>query len=135
MIETKIRDYLISNVENLSTTNCFLGNIPLDNTIETFAVVTTKASPLSDSHNILATQLTSPKGINQKSIALSVYVESTVYDNASSLIWNIFSSLGGEDGGCIVQDSAQIYIVPVESPYHESENTFRFNFIVRTNLV
>lgn len=135
MIETKIRDYLISNVENLSTTNCFIGNVPSGNTVETFAVVTTKASPLSDSHNTLAAKLTAPKGINQKSLALSVYAESAVYDDACGLIWDIFSSLGGEDGGCIVQDTTQMYITPVESPYHEEENTFRFNFIVRTNLV
>ncbi len=135
MIETKIRDYLISQISSLSTSNCFIGNIPTNNTETTFAVVTTKASPLSDSHNMLANQLTSPKGINQKSLALSVYAESDVYDTASSLIWDVFSNLGGEDGGCIVQDSTQMYITPVESPYHESENTFRFNFIVRTSLV
>lgn len=135
MIETKIRDYLISNVENLSITNCFIGSFPPMNTLGKFAVVTTESSPLSDSHNILATQLTSPKGINQKSLALAVFAQSTVYNDASSLIWDIFTSLGGEDGGCIVQDATQMYIIPVESPYHEKDNVFRLNFIVRTNLV
>lgn len=135
MIETKIRDYLISNVENLSTANCFIGSISSGNTVDTFAVVTTEASPLSDSHNTLATKLTSPKGINQKSLALAVYTQSAVYEDSSKLIWDIFSSLGGEDGGCIVQDTTQMYITPIESPYHEKENTFRLNFIVRTNLV
>lgn len=135
MIETKIRDYLISTVENLSTSNCFIGNIPAENTEETFAVVTTKSNPLSDSHNTLASKLTAPKGINQKSLALSIYTKSTVYSDSSELIWDIFSTLGGEDGGCIVQDSTQMYITPVESPYHEEENTFKFNFIVRTSSV
>lgn len=135
MIETKIRDYLISTVENLSTSNCFIGNIPAENAEETFAVVTTKASPLSDSHNTLASKLTAPKGINQKSLALAIYTESATYSGSSELIWDIFSTLGGEDGGCIVQDSIQMYITPVESPYHEEGNTFRFNFIVRTSLI
>ena len=135
MIETKIRDYLISNVETLSTTNCFIGLAPSGVLPETFAVVTTASSPLSDSHNTLATQLTSPKGINQKSLALAAFAQSTIYNDSSTLIWDIFTSLGGEDGGCIVQDGIQMYITPVESPYHEKDNVFRLNFIIRTSLV
>lgn len=135
MIETKIRDYLISNVENLSTTNCFIGEIPEGNSAETFAIISTEASPLSDSHNSLAMKLSTPKGISQKNTAISIFTQSTTYDSASDLIWDIFSSLGGEDGGCVVQDSTQMYIIPVESPYHEKDITFRLNFIVRSSSV
>lgn len=135
MIEEKIKDYLVSRVTGLSVTNCFVGNVPSGNTETTFAIVSTGASPLSDTHNSLASKLTAPKGINQNSVALSISVQSPIYDSASNLIWDIFTKLGGQDGGCIVQDSTQMYITPVEAPYHEKDIIFRLNFIVRTTLV
>lgn len=134
MIETKIRDYLISTVSGLSIANCFLGNIPAGNTETTFAVVSTGASPLSDSHNSLASKLSAPKGIKQNSFAISIEVQSDLYDTASDLIWAVFSKLGAQDGGCIVQGTEQMYITPVESPYHEKDITFKLNFIVRTTV-
>lgn len=135
MIETTLRDYLISKISSLTTSNCFVGNEPPGNTETTFAVISTGASPLSDSHNSLATKLTIPKGINQRSIAVSTYVQSDNYSTASNLIWSIFNNLGGYDGGCIVQDTTQMFITPVEAPYHEKDIIFRLNFVIRTPSV
>lgn len=135
MIETQIRDYLISKISSLTTSNCFIGSAPSGNTETTFAVVTTEASPLSDSHNMLATKLSIPKGIGQKGLAISVYVQSDTYSTASNLIWDVFAKLGGYDGGCIVQDNTQMFITPVEAPYHEKDIVFRLNFVIRTPSV
>lgn len=135
MIETTLRDYLISKISSLTTSNCFVGNEPTGNTETTFVVISTGASPLSDSHNTLATKLTIPKGINQRSVAVSIYVQSDAYSAASNLIWSVFNSLGGYDGGCIVQDNIQMFITPVEAPYHEKDIVFRLNFVIRTPSV
>lgn len=136
MLEQKIKDYLISNVENLTASNCFIGNIPNTATAETNTVITSEISPLSDSHNSLAMKLSTPKGINEKLVALSINAQSDVYDSASNMIWSIYDALGNDDGGCIVQDDKQMFIIPVEAPYSVREitdkNIFQLNFIVRT---
>ena len=134
MIETQIRDYLISKISSLSASNCFVGCEPSGYTGPIFTVVKTELSPLSDSHNMLATKITIPKGIKQKGLSMTISVKSTTYDTGSNLIEDIFSKLGGSDGGCIIQNTTQMYITPVEAPYYDY-NIFVLNFIVRTNSV
>lgn len=132
MIEAKIKDYLISNVEALTVANCFVGNVPSGTTSSTFVVISSSVNPLSDSHNSLAMKLSTPKGINEKSVAISIMTQSDLYESASDLIWKIYSELGSDDGGCIIQDEKQMYIIPNDSPFCEENNKFRLNFITRT---
>jgi len=132
MIENQIRDFLVENLDSLTNSNCFVGNVP-DTHPETYCVVKNQPSPLSDSHNLISEKLTLPKGINQKSVSLTIEVASDTYEAASTLIGRIFTTLGGEDGGFISINTTQIFITPVESPFYEEGDLFKFNFIVRTN--
>jgi len=132
MIEKTIRDFLVENLNGLTSQNCFVGNIP-ENAPTTYCVVKSQPSPLSDSHNLISEKLTLPKGINQKSSALTINVAGETYEAASALIGEVFTALGGEDGGCINVNTTQAFITPVESPFNEEGNLFKFNFIVRTN--
>lgn len=133
MLENTLKDYLVSKVTNLTAQNCFVGEFPQNPAGQTNALIVSANSPLSDSHNSLAERLHTPKGIGETSVAIVIITKSDVYDNASNLIWGIYDALGSDDGGCITQSSKQMYIVPNEAPYCEGENTFKLNFIVRTN--
>lgn len=133
MLETILKDYLIANVDTLTSVNCFVGNMPSGTTPETFAVITSSMNPLSDSHNSLAMKLSTPKGINEKAVAISIITQSDVYNSASDLIWEIYSALGLDDGGCIIQGGKQMYIIPNDPPFCEENNKFRLNFIIRTS--
>lgn len=132
MIEKEIRDFLVENLDCLSVSNCFIGNVP-ENPPAIYCVVKSQPSPLSDTHNSISEKLTTPSGINQKSVSLVTEVVGETYEAASTLIGEIFTALGGDDGGFIVHSTAQMYITPVESPFYKEGNLFKFNFIVRTN--
>ncbi len=131
MIETTIRDFLVENLDDLTSGNTFAGTVP-GNAPATYCVVKKQSNPMSDSHNTIATKLSTPVGINQKSAAICVEVKSEDYQEAATLIDEIFITLGGEDGGCVNFTGGQAYIIPVESPY-QNENTMNYDFIVRTN--
>lgn len=134
MLENTIKDYLVSKVEGLTAQNCFVGEFSPNPTSHTNAVILSSNSPLADSHNSLAERLRTPKGLGETSIAIAIITKSDVYDSASNLIWDIYDALGDDDGGCISYNLKQMYIVPNEAPYCDGENTFKLNFIVRTNV-
>jgi hypothetical protein len=123
---------LIENVSDLSGSNFFSGQKPDNSSVQTFAVIASSNSPLSDSHNSLAMKLSTPKKINETSVAISIMAQSNIYETANTLIWDIYNALGGDDGGCITQNDTQMFIIPVETPHFETDNTFKLNFIVRT---
>ena len=131
MIENSIRDFLVQNLNDLTTENCFVGGGSAS-APPTYCVIRKQSTPLADSHNTIAEKLRTPVGINQQSVSLAVDVISSDYQEAATLMNEIFMALGGEDGGCIGLTNNQAYIIPVQSPYQE-ENILKFNFIVRTN--
>jgi len=135
MVENQLRDFLVQNVNALTNSNCFVGELPQTPASGTNVLIVSSNSPLSDSHNSLAMKLSTPKGIGEKSVALTIISQSSVYDNASDLIWEIYAALGSDDGGCITlsgQDPKQIHITPAEAPFYEDGVGFKLNFVVRT---
>jgi len=133
MLEPILKSYLIENITDLNEENVFIGQASEPTTSNTFAVISSSCSPLSDSHNTLAAELTMPKGINERSFAYTITTQGNSYENSANLILNIFAALGEDDGGCIIQNNKKMYITPVEAPFREDGNLFRFNFIVRTS--
>jgi hypothetical protein len=133
MIETTIRDFLVENHDDLTIENCFVGSTPEDAPAN-YCVVRKQSSPLSDTHNSISEKLSAPRGINQKVISLGVEVVGEDYETGALLIAEIFTALGGEDGGCVNFDTTQFHITPVEPPFYEKDDDlFKFNFIVRSN--
>jgi hypothetical protein len=130
MIENSIRDFLVQNLLDLTNQNCFAGKAP-DTAPATYCVVKKQSSPLADSHNTIAGKLRTPVGIGEQSASLSIEVQGDDYQEAATLINEIFTALGGEDGGCVNLTNKQVYIIPVQSPFQE-EDVLKFNFIVRT---
>lgn len=134
MIEQDIQTHLIAQLASLDASNCLLGAIPA--TPDNVAVISGSSSPLTDAEQTISGKVSIPKGIKDVKVAISITVRNTDYSNGSTMIWDIFNELGGENGGYKSCNSKDMFFSHVEAPHFSYEdsgkNYFQFSTVVTT---